>query len=172
METVDEVSMTKLFLRRTLGVYALLAFLGVASVSPLQAQQNPSDNNLGSDSLLGPLPVVEPPRPVKSGCGIAERASGLKVTLIDQDFNDASGLQKWLNQRAVQKMRLVAIVPIRETESFFAFIPCRGNAPTHIVADVNGPLDSTDLENRLNAQPNRIFVGVHRFSQQSYAIVF
>jgi len=88
-------------------------------------------------------------------------------------FADDLALMEFLNQQAEDGREVVHVVPLEVTESLFVTVPLgeRPN-PAYLVLPVYEPIEEGRVKDRLLLQKGRAFLGMHRLSTDSYALVF
>lgn len=117
------------------------------------------------------LDVITTESPVPKGA--PDPARNPAAVVVEVTEHDDIGFHARLNSEATKGNRLLAIIPLENEKSLLVFSPAGGTPrPAYLVLSVNGVPAAGDLKTRIDLQPGKVFVGIHRLSQNSYLMVF
>jgi len=93
--------------------------------------------------------------------------------IFDQSFERDIELMNWLNLQKNDRKRLSRIIFVTDNRSLFVFENVKaGTKFNYTPMLVNESLDPNNLLTRINQHVDKTFIGIHRFSHNSYLMVF
>ncbi len=95
-------------------------------------------------------------------------------SVVRQEFRTTIELLNWLNDQSSKRLKLVAMVSASDYKSFFIFAKstATGALPYCHIFEISAPNNEADLKAALLAHAADTFVGMHKISTNSVALVF
>jgi hypothetical protein len=126
----------------------------------------------GSSPSRPSVPDDSPSPPTSDGTG-TQSSPSKTADIFDQTFKRDIELMNWLNSKKNARKRLARIIPVTDNRSLFVFENVKASTKLNYTPMlINESLDPNNLVTRINQHADKTFIGIHRFSDSLYLMVF